>query len=77
MQRGVLFMIASALAFSAMSMLVKVAGERLPSQEIVVARALDSGLVVHVVGGEAFEPSTNPQDPEALEDAPQSGARMQ
>ena len=36
----------------------------------VVARALDSGLVVHVVGGEAFEPSTNPQDPEALEDAP-------
>ena len=43
----------------------------------VVARALDSGLVVHVVGGEAFEPSTNPQDPEALEDAPQSGARMQ
>ena len=42
MQRGVLFMIASALAFSAMSMLVKVAGERLPSQEIVVARALVS-----------------------------------
>lgn len=43
----------------------------------VVARALDSGLVVHVVGGEAFEPSTNPQDPEALEGAPLSGARMQ
>ena len=42
MQRGVLFMIASALAFSAMSALVKLVGERLPSQEIVVARAIVS-----------------------------------
>ena len=42
MQWGVLFMIASALAFSAMSALVKLAGENLPSQEIVVARAIVS-----------------------------------
>lgn len=35
-------MIASALAFSAMSALVKLVGERLPSQEIVVARAIVS-----------------------------------
>ncbi len=42
MQRGVLFMVASALAFSAMSALVKLAGANLPSQEIVVARAIVS-----------------------------------
>ena len=35
-------MIASALSFSAMSALVKLVGERLPSQEIVVARAIVS-----------------------------------
>jgi drug/metabolite transporter (DMT)-like permease len=39
---GAVFMIASALAFSVMSLLVKIAGERLPSQEIVLARALVS-----------------------------------
>ena len=39
---GVRFMVLSALAFSVMSVLVKAAGERLPSQEIVLARALVS-----------------------------------
>jgi len=42
MQRGALLMISSALAFSAMTVFVKLAGERLPSQEIVFARALIS-----------------------------------
>lgn len=37
---GVRFMVASAFSFSVMSALVKAAGERLPSQEIVLARAL-------------------------------------
>lgn len=39
---GVLFMVQSAFAFSIMSLLVKWAGERIPSQEIVLARALIS-----------------------------------
>ena len=39
---GVRFMLASALAFSVMTAFVKLAGERLPSQEIVFARALIS-----------------------------------
>ena len=42
MQRGALLMMLSALAFSVMTVLVKLAGERLPSQEIVVARAIVS-----------------------------------
>jgi len=42
MQRGALLMLTSALAFSAMTVFVKLAGERLPSQEIVFARALIS-----------------------------------
>ena len=42
MQRGALLMMLSALAFSVMTVLVKLAGSRLPSQEIVVARALVS-----------------------------------
>jgi drug/metabolite transporter (DMT)-like permease len=42
MQRGALLMILSALSFSAMTVFVKLAGERLPSQEIVVARAIIS-----------------------------------
>lgn len=42
MQRGASFMIVSALAFSAMTVLVKLAGQRLPSQELVVARAFVS-----------------------------------
>jgi len=40
MTRGVAYMAASALGFSVMSMLVKVASARLPSGEIVFARAL-------------------------------------
>ena len=39
---GVRFMLASAFAFSVMTAFVKLAGERLPSQEIVFARALIS-----------------------------------
>jgi drug/metabolite transporter (DMT)-like permease len=39
---GAWFMIQSALAFSIMTMLVKLVGQRLPSQEIVVARAFVS-----------------------------------
>ena len=39
MQKGVGSMVLSALAFSLMTVFVKLAGERLPSQEIVVARA--------------------------------------
>ncbi len=42
MQRGALMMMLSALAFSVMVVLVKLAGERLPSQELVVARAIVS-----------------------------------
>ena len=42
MQRGAMMMVLSALAFSAMTALVKLAGERLPSQELVVARAIVS-----------------------------------
>jgi drug/metabolite transporter (DMT)-like permease len=40
--RGSLYMVGSALAFSAMSVAVKLAGQRLPSQEIVLARAVVS-----------------------------------
>lgn len=44
---GIRFMIASALAFSVMNALVKLVGDRIPSQEIVFARALISvGLSV-------------------------------
>ena len=42
MSTGSLYMIGSALAFSVMTLLVKVAGQRLPSQEIVLARAVVS-----------------------------------
>jgi drug/metabolite transporter (DMT)-like permease len=42
MNRGAFLMILSALAFSAMTVLVKLIGQRIPSQEIVVARALVS-----------------------------------
>jgi len=51
---GVRYMAASALAFSIMSALVKAAGERLPSQEIVLARAVValvlSGALLHRAG---------------------------
>jgi drug/metabolite transporter (DMT)-like permease len=43
--RGVAYMVASALGFSAMSLLVKIASERLPTGEIVLAR----GVVTLVV----------------------------
>jgi len=42
---GVAFMVASALAFSGMGVLVKLLGTRLPSQEVVLARALISLLL--------------------------------
>lgn len=42
MQQGASLMILSAFAFSVMTVLVKLVGERLPSQEIVVARAFVS-----------------------------------
>jgi len=50
--RGVLYMAASAFAFSVMSMLVKVASARLPTGELVVARGvitlvLSYAMVVH------------------------------
>jgi drug/metabolite transporter (DMT)-like permease len=41
-QQGALLMLLSAFAFSAMTVLVKLVGQRIPSQEIVVARALVS-----------------------------------
>lgn len=49
---GLVYMLGSAFAFSVMSLLVKVAGQRLPSQEIVFVRALISlvlswGLLRH------------------------------
>ena len=40
--KGAIYMLGSALAFSVKSLLVKAAGQRLPSQEIVFARALVS-----------------------------------
>jgi len=43
--RGFWYVIASAFAFSIMTSLVKVAGERLPSQEVVAARAAVSLLL--------------------------------
>ena len=42
MQRGAYLIMLSAFAFSIMTVLVKLVGERLPSQEIVVARAIVS-----------------------------------
>jgi len=42
MKAGTFYMLGSALAFSVMGILVKLCGQRLPSQEIVLARALVS-----------------------------------
>jgi len=42
LKSGALFMMGSALAFSLMTVCVKLAGQRLPSQEIVLARAIVS-----------------------------------
>lgn len=46
---GVAFMAAGAFFFSVMSLLVKIAGERLPSQEIVLARAVVTVVLSYVV----------------------------
>ena len=43
--RGALYIVASAFAFSIMTSFVKIAGERLPSQEVVAARAAVSLLL--------------------------------
>ena len=40
MNQGVVYMLASSLAFSVMAVMVKLAGERLPNQEIVLVRAV-------------------------------------
>jgi drug/metabolite transporter (DMT)-like permease len=54
---GSLYIIGSALAFSVMTLLVKVAGERLPSQEIVLARAVVSLVLSYaLLRGEAVNP---------------------
>ncbi len=54
---GVLYMIASALGFSAMSVLVKIASARLPTGEIVLARAAVTLVVSYVmVRGEGLSP---------------------
>ena len=47
--RGVLYMVAAALAFSLMSMFVKLASPRLPTGEIVLARALFTLVVSYVL----------------------------
>lgn len=47
--RGVWYMVASALGFSAMSVLVKVASERLPTGEIVLARAVVTLVVSYAM----------------------------
>jgi len=47
--RGLVYMAASALGFSAMSMLVKLASPRLPTGEIVLARAVVTLIVSYVM----------------------------
>lgn len=47
--RGLVYMAASALGFSAMSMLVKLASPRLPTGEIVLARAVITLVVSYVM----------------------------
>ena len=49
LSRGLLYMAASALGFSAMSMLVKVASPRLPTGEIVLARAIVTLVISYVM----------------------------
>jgi drug/metabolite transporter (DMT)-like permease len=49
LSRGIAYMIASALGFSAMSVLVKVASERLPTGELVLARAIVTLVVSYVM----------------------------
>jgi len=47
--RGVAYMVASALGFSAMSLLVKIASARLPTGEIVLARAVVTLVVSYAM----------------------------
>ena len=47
--KGAIYMVASALAFSVMSALVKEAGQQLPSQEIVLGRAIVSLILSYVL----------------------------
>jgi drug/metabolite transporter (DMT)-like permease len=47
--RGVLYMVCAALGFSAMSVLVKLASERLPTGEIVLARGVVTLVVSYVM----------------------------
>jgi len=49
LSRGLVYMAASALGFSAMSMLVKLASARLPTGEIVLARGLVTLVVSYVM----------------------------
>ncbi len=49
MQSGVAAIFLSAFAFSVMTMFVKLAGERIPSQEIVLARSLVSVAISYVL----------------------------
>jgi drug/metabolite transporter (DMT)-like permease len=49
LSRGVSYMVASALGFSVMSVLVKVATERLPTAEIVLARAVVTLVVSYAM----------------------------
>lgn len=49
LQAGALYMVGSALAFSVMTLLVKAAGQRLPSQEIVLARGIVSLALSYVL----------------------------
>ena len=59
---GPRFMVVSALAFSVMSVLVKWAGQRLPSQEIVGARAAVSLGVAAVFAETHQDPDNAPCD---------------
>ena len=46
--RGLRYMATGALFFSVMSLLVKLVGQRLPTQEIVLARSLIMALICYV-----------------------------
>lgn len=55
--RGVAYMVASALGFSAMSLLVKLASARLPTGEIVLARAVVTLVVSYAMVRRAGTPT--------------------
>ena len=60
LSRGVLYMAASALGFSAMSLLVKVTSARLPTGEIVLARAVITLALSYVMVARARLPPPAP-----------------